>query len=399
MTIGNHPSDPLASLSREPAGRAPTHRRASLRRDHLLDRLLGQALARPEVEEALARFLATFPSGLFVLQGATGLGKTTEMARLACRPAVVAHHFIVPQAGRDAPALVARSLFEQLTAAFAIDRPAPAGRAALAVAFGDVLGDISCGRTAEADLTGQPITPVLIVIDAIDDMRGPADRSLDFLPAVLPPHIYVVISTRPFAPINARVTPLLTYTLRPMTNEQIARALERAGVDSSPAAVSRAGRASQGNPLFLRWYLAAGMERSDDGEPATEDMRLDCYFAHALRALLSAPSGSLGYRLLSILTVARAPLSLAALSALIGARRRDLAMAVRLAGPLLTVNGERLALCHRSLAAYLLDASNPGGIDLVEACTAHAALASAGKIVAVDRAVHDELRAYDRRPG
>jgi len=351
MISGTDNRDPLTLTDEALVVPAPMSQAAGRRRDPLLDRLLAHALDRPEVDEALARFLSTFPSGVFILQGSTGLGKTTELARLACASSVMAAYFVTPHAGRDAPALVVRSLYQQLVAAFDIDRPPPTDRADLVQAFSALLGDISYGRAAEADLRGEAATPVLIIIDAIDEMRGMSERILDFLPEVLPPHIYVIVSARPYAATTTRITPLVTYTLRPMTNEQVAAALVRAGLDPSPQAVSRAGRASQGNPLFLRWYLSAGIEGAADVGMDEEGMSLDRYFGRALRALSTDQDGRLGYRLLSTLVAARAPLSLAALARILGVPRREIAAVARRAGPLLTVNGDGLALCHRAIAS------------------------------------------------
>ncbi len=399
MISGTDNRDPLTLTDEALVAPAPMSQAAGRRRDPLLDRLLAHALDRPEVDEALARFLSTFPSGVFILQGSTGLGKTTELARLACASSVMAAYFVTPYAGRDAPALVVRSLYQQLVAAFDIDRPPPTDRADLVQAFSALLGDISYGRAAEADLRGEAATPVLIIIDAIDEMRGMSERLLDFLPEVLPPHIYVIVSARPYAATTTRITPLVTYTLRPMTNEQVAAALVRAGLDPSPQAVSRAGRASQGNPLFLRWYLSAGIEGAADVGMDEEGMSLDRYFGRALRALSTDQDGRLGYRLLSTLVAARAPLSLAALACILGVPRREIAAVARRAGPLLTVNGDGLALCHRSLVTYLLDPDNTGGIEHAEVRAAHLALAGIGRADTADARVEAELVAYDRRHG
>ena len=350
--------------------------------DAVIANLRACYVARPEMTDAFGVFIRSRSSGIFVIEGPAGSGKSAWMAWLSTWAA--AAHLAARDAGRDAPLEMAQSLFSQVARTFGYPSEPPERREPLWREFGNLLAECSLCLTQEsaaaeaaAVAAGTPSPPsgaLLLLIDGVDELRLGDGDPLAFLPAVLPEHVYVVLSTRPFGPSLPVGAHWIIYPVAPLDYAQAAALIGAGGAAPSPALVARALTKSGGNPLFLRWYLAA--HRRDPGAAADLEGSLVAYFGFALRGLAEGEESEAVFAVLALLAVAREPLSPAALAAALGCGRRKVG---RLLGRM-RIFVHRLdggvALAHRTVADFLGDRENPDGLGQDELGRAHEALAT-----------------------
>ncbi|MFN7913965.1 MAG: DUF4062 domain-containing protein [Vicinamibacterales bacterium] len=234
------------------------------------DHLLGDLTAR----------LDTLDSGVLVLEGERGSGKSTVMAALADRlrarapDAVVIPHFI----GATARATSGVSVLAHLTKAMA--RACGQGTASLEDGNYDEVV-----RQWLAALDAVPATQaVVILVDALDQLAASdRGRNLAWVPHRVPPHVRVVVSTASpdLAALLRRklaaesfitVPPLLPATSHALLERWLADAGRR--LTGAQADDVRDVAGGSGVPLHLRLLFEdARRWRSFDGLPAGADGR------------------------------------------------------------------------------------------------------------------------------
>jgi tetratricopeptide (TPR) repeat protein len=343
--------------------------------DTLIDALYSNYIPRQEVDDALNTFFKTHQSGLFVLEGIPGSGKSAWMARVAMEMAT-AYHFASKNSGRDSVVGMVQSLFQQIAEAFSFEIMVPEKPEVLYREFNNLLTEVSLRAT----------TPVLIVIDAADELRFDSIlESLNFLPEVLPDHVYVLLSTRPFGPQLPQIYSRSTVTLSPMSQTQVEFMIRAFSISSSPELIARSYEVSNGNPLILRWYLAAYSQNPEVSFKKVAS--LDLYYAQALTALQQDPEGDTIFAILATLAVAREPLSIGALMKLVGIKQRALWGLIKKTRGFLSAAGNKVLLCHKTLVDYLLNDENDSALSGDEIREAHACLIE-------NREASEELAAY-----
>jgi hypothetical protein len=158
-------------------------------------------VGRQQPRAAIASYLAN-PSGhLLVVHGKSGSGKSALMARAALDAAPSDRHqvlrFVGATAGSSEGRALIANLCRQIGVRYADESEVPADFRDLVLAFPKRLQHASADR------------PLTIFLDAVDQL-GTADpaRTLTWLPAQLPDHVALVVSTLPGDTLDAlRVKP------------------------------------------------------------------------------------------------------------------------------------------------------------------------------------------------
>ncbi len=177
--------------------------------DDLLARRTRDFVGRQFVDDWLLQFLETHDRGYFVLVGVPGVGKTAWAAHVV-RQYNAIHHFNVATLGLTRPDQALENLCAQLIARCKLDHPGhlplTAGR------DGSYLNRLL--HQAADRLEGDKL---LLVIDALNEVQMPAgDRGVNvlYLPASLPPGVYVVLTCLPKIALETDPdTSLETWTL------------------------------------------------------------------------------------------------------------------------------------------------------------------------------------------
>lgn len=139
--------------------------------------------------------------------GAGGSGKTSLVAAatrlLEVRPGILALRFVGATPRSTRVVSLIRDLAADVAFALGDDRPIPEAGPGLAAHLASLLGRASATR------------PICLAIDAIDQLDDGNSLLTDWLPAALPPHTHVLISTTPaVSQIANRGT---HFTLEPMS--------------------------------------------------------------------------------------------------------------------------------------------------------------------------------------
>jgi len=146
-------------------------------------------VGRDFVFRAIDRLLADpgFPSGYILVRGEPGIGKTSLMGMLVKTRGYV-HHFNVAQDNVHSARTFLANVCSQLIVRYRLDHLSLPAEATTDSAF---LSQLLAEAAAKAG--GRP---VVVVVDALDEAAddGPANRL--FLPRVLPPGVFFVVSSR-----------------------------------------------------------------------------------------------------------------------------------------------------------------------------------------------------------
>ena len=228
--------------------------------------------------EAISAYLAGDEAQPLAVLGDPGSGKSAlvakaaERARAAHPGAVTIVRFIgATPASSDGRALLG-SVCRQVSRAYGVDESTiPTEYTDLAVELGR--------RLALATAT----QPLIVFLDALDQL-GPTDpaRGLAWLPAVLPHHVRLVVSTLPGdceAALRGRQPAPRLVTVEPMTREEGAAVLdlwlERTARTLQPAQRDEVlGRfAAHGLPLYLRLAFEEARWWHSYSEPARTVLR------------------------------------------------------------------------------------------------------------------------------
>lgn len=163
----------------------------------LLDRVHGGGFTgRQWLVAEFEEFLASAPSGYFLLEAEAGLGKTAFAAAIYCNGGHAGHFTRLDQRARE-PAFAVRNLSAQLIMRWKLDHllqdgmlPPMAGEP---VWLARVLAEVAAARR---DSGASP--PVVMVVDGLDEAVGhPAGGMPLGLPRTLPEGFFVLATTQP----------------------------------------------------------------------------------------------------------------------------------------------------------------------------------------------------------
>lgn len=148
-------------------------------------------VGRKHVLTKLDHFLKQNRKGYFLLLGLPGTGKTAMLANLVQTRRYI-HHFNVRQEGINTPEVFLQSICLQLIArfGFVVDELPP-----------DATKDASYLNhlLAQASRALETKEKLVIVVDGLDEVTQERAGNLLYLPKVLPPKVYFVVSSRPLA--------------------------------------------------------------------------------------------------------------------------------------------------------------------------------------------------------
>jgi eukaryotic-like serine/threonine-protein kinase len=240
------PSAPVASQSAgpqsDPADGDADHRlqEVALEQRFHLRNFVGRADVLGEVDDWLE---SDDEGGYLLITGGPGQGKSALMAALAARHPDALVHMVKSHRGpsRFVPALISQVA---RTIGVSFGREAYLGadddqRQTLLRALGALVAER--GRA-------------LVIIDGLDELEP--DAGLDFLPAMLPPNVRFVLSSRPeqrlLDALRRRASNLEVRALSPLSPDDAAALLEHCAGDMAALPLSEIVERAHGSPLLLR---------------------------------------------------------------------------------------------------------------------------------------------------
>ncbi len=217
-----------------------------------LDRFVGREWLVAEVDA----FLRDHDRGLFVLEAAAGLGKTTFLAHLVKTRGYI-HHFVelAPGDGGIAPGL--RNLAAQLVRAWELNLYHAEGVLPGAAARPHFLQKLLFEAARKRDEI-RPGEKIVLVVDGLDEAGTPPGQNVLGLPRVLPQGVYLIVSQRPVA-VTLRVEgPRRVFRLEAQSEEN--RADMRAYLEAA-ATWSGVARALAEQGYAREQFVAALLEK------------------------------------------------------------------------------------------------------------------------------------------
>ncbi len=157
---------------------------------------LGRFKRRKWLEKQLDEFLNEYDCGLFIVEAAAGLGKTSFLAHLSRERGYV-HHFVDLAPGPNSIAVGIRNLASQLIRAWGLDPYLLDAVAPGSPVPRDFLQNL-LKQAADRRDHDRPDEKIVLVVDALDE-AAPAEGGQNVLglPSVLPESVYLVVSHRP----------------------------------------------------------------------------------------------------------------------------------------------------------------------------------------------------------
>ena len=280
-------------------------------------------VGRGYVEEALDRFVAGHPRGYFIIEGGPGQGKTAVAAQISSSRRL-AHHFISRTGRRNDARLILASFIDQLEAGRTREDLASMSLDDLTNRFDEALVRAQATRT-----------PLLLVVDGLNEMSAGEFDDLPFLPADnLPTGVFFLVTSQPGDQLTRLAERLSTiptriYSLPALEPDEVRKLILTRRPKVSGAMVDELSRASRGNPLYVKAALDA-LEQSGHLDTAQLPAAVEGYFRRATRDL---PANPLLTRVLGLLAVSRKGLTLRELSELTGASQRAVGSGSAARGP------------------------------------------------------------------
>jgi hypothetical protein len=206
-------------------------------------------------------------SGYFIIKGEPGIGKSALMAYLVKINGYI-HHFNIGLQNINKAHQFIESVCAQLISRFDLNHPTWPPDADKDGAFLNQLLDEASGKLKDNE-------KLVIVVDALDEVErsGLSPRvNILYLPSVLPPNVYIVVTTREkddirLQVVNSRVFKLLAdssfnirdardYTRQKTSNKQMAQRIESWRITDEQF-IETMLQKSEGNFMYLRYVLPA----------------------------------------------------------------------------------------------------------------------------------------------
>lgn len=255
----------------------------------MVDRTRG-FVGRRFVFDAIDRFLREASCGYFVIRGDPGIGKSALLSHLILERGLPVHHFNIATDGIVTPAEYLQNICARLATAYRLTYSEfPEGFDRDGRFFRRLLDE--CAAKTSQD------TPLVIAIDALDEVDNsvlpPATNCL-FLPAVLPPHVYMIVTTRARARLRLSTSNLESFTLESDdkrnledVQEFLEDALERPRIQKWIASQGRSNdeflkemlEKSEGNFMYLHYVLPA-IERGEFDRQSLPSGLAEYYHRH-----------------------------------------------------------------------------------------------------------------------
>ena len=289
---------------------------------------------------ALAELAGRPAPGYLIVRAEGGLGKSSLLAELIDRhrrggwldpaPALV-YFFVRADGARNTSVAFLQAANAQLLELLGLPGGTPSQLDELRAQFSELWPAASAAAGAG--------TPLLLVVDAVDEMAAERTDVVDVLPTLLGAYVHVVVSTRPNPDpreLVAREHPLRSaaeLVLGPFDEPSVAEVLVSFEFDAPQAAelTPRVVELTGGEPLFTRLVgqeLAAGGEAALAALEREPPSDAEDYFRDQLRGLSERAAGDLSWDIVGVLAVALGRLTAAELGEILEARLRDVRQAL-----------------------------------------------------------------------
>jgi tetratricopeptide (TPR) repeat protein len=297
-------------------------------------------VARESELKRLEEFCLGRDPGYLLVEALGGFGKTTLLARLIVRLEVARDRvspfcvfFMIRSEGaRNTADAFLKAVNAQLLDVLGLPGGTPPELDQLASQFSELWG--LARSAAGAD------TPLVLVVDGLDDMAAEPSTIVSLLPSGLTDWVHVIVSSRPepSARENAdREHPLRSaevLELGPFGEQSTSLVLEHYGVpqEQARALAPRVVTVTGGEPLFVRFVCE---EVGHDGEAALLRIEADPphdvedYFRQQLHGLDNMRLGDVSWDLLGLLAVARGGLRPEEMADALGKRLHEVKTALR----------------------------------------------------------------------
>lgn len=292
----------------------------------------------PAIAEIEGRAVSATGS-LLIVAGPPGAGKTSLLAKVARDLAAAAVHLTGTSAGRDDPRLIARALLAQTLLRYELRCPVPEEFGDARKRFHELLREV-----------GVDGDPVVVVIDALDELRPGADGNVELglVPDPVPPGVCMVVSARPGDVVERlRKHPQAKIVeLSPMGDGDLG-AIARTLLPEAPEAVlAEACAEAEGNPLFLRLLLL----NPGDALPRTVEAACSMAVERAARE-----HGAMVERALGLLALTRSGLARRDLARLLNTTPFVVGRLLQTLRPLLFEDAGRFRLFHGRIRQWARD--------------------------------------------
>jgi hypothetical protein len=299
-------------------------RRRVLDQSRLIAERTAGFVGRRFLFEEVERFLESEPRGYFILQGDPGIGKTAFLAE-AVRRFDWVHHFNLRAAGITRPESFLENVAAQLILRHRLPYPdLPPGAARDSSFLGQLLEEAAGQLPAGEQL--------VVAVDALDeaDSTGLLEGVNPlFLPALIPPGVYFVVTSRRGEALRldcehrsfhldqdaaANLDDIRTFVAGHLDRPKIQEYRARCGIDAE-IFLKVLTEKSQGNFMYLHHVLPAiEREEFEDLELRSLPAGLQGYYEHHWQRMRSRRQDTwLTYQLpvLEALTVVKEPVSVA----------------------------------------------------------------------------------------
>ena len=334
---------------------------------------IGREFVFDRIEELLAG--AEFDSGYVAVRGEPGIGKTAVAAALVARHAYVHHFNIAPENIRTARQFL-ENVCAQLIVRCGLDHPTLPPRA------GEDSGFLSQLLAEAADRSDGPVVVVVDALDEVDDTGLPAGVNRLFLPRVLPPGVFFVVTTREQADYRLDVDNEAVIWIRdgdPDNRRDVGRYIEAFLAQHTDVMASRLAewgvgaetfvmditRLSEGNFMYLVHVLpdiARGrLTRANGGTLDVLPHGLMSYYHRHWRDMKDADPGRFAAAqrpVLCFLAISREPVSVPQLVEWTHLEPGEVLAVVREWREFLNENAAQYRIYHRSFAEFLDEQEN-----------------------------------------
>jgi hypothetical protein len=323
-------------------------------------------VGREAEQSRIIAFAAQETPGYLLIEANAGYGKTALMAQMIHRwqqgewegaSPRLAYFLIRAEGGRNTPDAFLQAVNSQLLDLLGLPGGVPSDLPSLRTQFSQLWPRAVAEATAER--------PLLLLVDALDEMSGDGVTVADLLPDGLGPHVHVVVTSRPNP--EARQHAALEHPLRRaellslhgFTEAEIRQLLLDREVDAHRAAAlaPKLLRLTGGEPLFARFVA---QDVATKGGAALVELAarppgdVEAYFRDQLGKLREAAGeADFTWAVLGFLTAGMGGLSARELAELTESPERKLKAAIEPIRRYLLPAGDRLELMHLQLRKVL----------------------------------------------
>jgi hypothetical protein len=331
--------------------------------DGLVRRLVTGFVGREEEIQALIAFVADPRAGYLLLEAAGGMGKSSLLAQLLLRqesgnwngPSPTLLSYFIRDPGWRRPEEYLASVNAQLLDVLGRRGGTPGDLLSLRAQFSELWADALAAASAER--------PLLLIVDALDEMAAGETTIADLMPTTLSAYAHVIVSSRrrPSArdavPQGHPLREARALTLTSLDPRGVTALLSLMAVPPQLAQrlALRIHTLTRGEPLFAHAVAEDVAARGEaalaalEREPPAEARE---YFRRQLGAIDKAAESDSTWRICEVLAAAKGAMSADELAGVLELSHRAVARALK---PIerFIVGEERLQLFHRLLYELL----------------------------------------------